>query len=204
MKPTQPAITSAPTNRESNPRPWLANGEQARLLSRYPLFFRAVHHPSAYPSNMAHFGIQCGSGWYAIIEELAREVEEELRVMWEELIELPTSLALVDETLLLGRGVYPIVPVCTDIFQTSGEMSVVVTDGHVCGVDTLAQIRGSIEKAITKSRKTCESCGTPGKYRQGYLRRVYCDACVGPLAEQEGFIFNRDDAKPNSSLHRSE
>jgi len=179
------APASALADRESTHRPWLEIVEQEQLLSRYPIFFRAVHHPEAYPSNMAHFGIQCGFGWYPIIEELAREVEDELRAMWDELIELPMNLALVDEALRLGRGVYPIVPVCTDIFQMSGEMVVVVMDGHVCGLDAWSRIRGSIEKATSKSREICESCGKPGRYQKGYLHRVYCDACVGPAAEQE-------------------
>ncbi|MGC6690798.1 hypothetical protein [Burkholderia pseudomallei] len=179
------APAPALTGRESNHRPWLAIAEQEQLLSRYPLFFRAVHHPEAYPSNMAHFGIQCGFGWYAIVEELAREVEDELRAMWDELIEFPMSLALIDEALRLGRGVYPIVPVCTDIFQMAGEMVVVVVDGHVCGLETWSRIRSSIERAIAKSREICESCGKPGKYRKGSLNRVYCDSCVGPIAKQD-------------------
>ncbi|MFX1803106.1 hypothetical protein PWR66_05520 [Paraburkholderia sp. A1RO-5] len=173
------------TNRQSNHRPWLAIAEQEQLLSRYPLFFRAVSHPDAYPSNMAHFGIQCGFGWYAIVEELARDVEHELRAMWHQLIEFPMNLALMDETLLLGRDVYPVVPVCTNISELAGEMIVDITDGIVCGPDTWARICTSIEKAKSKSREICESCGKPGKYRKGYFHHVYCDECIGPIADQD-------------------
>jgi hypothetical protein len=63
-------------------RPWLANEEQQKLFARYPLFFRAVRYPEAYPSNLAFFGIQCGIGWYPIIEAAVHEIEAELRTMW--------------------------------------------------------------------------------------------------------------------------
>jgi hypothetical protein len=63
-------------------RPALATDKQQQLFSRYPLFFRAVRYPEAYPSNLAFFGIQCGLGWYPLIEAAAQEIEAELRSMW--------------------------------------------------------------------------------------------------------------------------
>ncbi|MGF6289651.1 antitoxin Xre/MbcA/ParS toxin-binding domain-containing protein [Paraburkholderia youngii] len=169
-------------NRQGNRRPWLAIAEQEQLLSRYPLFFRALSLPDAYPSNMAHFGIQCGFGWYAIVEQLAHEIECELRAMWQDMIDFPLNLALLDQTLLLDRCDSPVVPVCTNISQSAGEMIVDVMDGLVCGLDSWTRIRGSIEKAKSKSREICESCGKPGKYRDGHWRHVYCDECAGPIA----------------------
>ncbi|KAA1013176.1 hypothetical protein FVF58_10445 [Paraburkholderia panacisoli] len=179
------AVAPKVTDRQGNPRPWLANVEQKQLLSRYPIFFRAVDHPEAYPSNIAHFGIQCGFGWYGIIEEMAREVESELRTMWEELIEFPLSLSLMDGLLLQGLCEYPVVPVCTDISQFAGEMIVDVMDGQVCGLANKERIQETIEKAKSKSRVTCESCGKPGKYRKVYFRHVLCDECMAPSRDEE-------------------
>ncbi|MBA9856094.1 hypothetical protein ACUXPM_002306 [Ralstonia sp. 151470066-2] len=86
-------------------KPRLA-AEQSRLFSRYPLFFRATRNPKAYPSNIAHFGIQCGRGWYPIIEASAREIEHELRTMWCDQVQNPESLSAMDEVLLSDRSVY--------------------------------------------------------------------------------------------------
>ncbi|MEX3639672.1 MULTISPECIES: antitoxin Xre/MbcA/ParS toxin-binding domain-containing protein [unclassified Paraburkholderia] len=181
MKGPAPTVTDP----QSNCRPWLATAEQTQLLSRYPLFFRAVSLPDAYPSNMAHFGIQCGFGWYAIVEQLAHEIECELRAMWQDIIDFPLTLALLDQTLLLSRCDSPLVPVCTNISQCAGEMIVDVMDGLVCGLDSWTRIRRSIEKAKAKSREICESCGKPGQYREGHWHHVYCDECAGPIAASQ-------------------
>jgi hypothetical protein len=183
------APASTVSKSQSNPRPWLANVEQKQLLSRHPLFFRAASNPEAYPSNLAHFGIQCGFGWYAIVEELAREIEHELRAMWHELTQFPMGLALVDQTLQQARGASLLVPVCTEISQFAGEIIVIVIDGHMCGLDAWASIRTSIEKAKSKSRETCESCGKRGQYRGMHLFHVYCDECIGPNADQDALRY---------------
>lgn len=155
--------------------------EQSRLISRYPLFFRAVKSPEAYPSNLANFGIQCGRGWYPIIETAAREIEHELRSMWCDQSQNPENLSAMDKALLSGRPTYPALPFCTDIRSVSGELVMELTQGYLCDIDAWGPIHKSLEKAVSKARYACERCGKPGKFRKIYWRHVYCDGCIYPF-----------------------
>ncbi|WP_205182509.1 hypothetical protein [Burkholderia sp. LMG 13014] len=132
--------------------------EQSHLIARYPLFFRAMQNPEAYPSNLANVGIQCGLGWYPIIEDAAREIEHELRTMWSEPFKNPEGLSAMDEELLSGRRAYPILPFCTDISQVEGELMMGIEPGHLCDMAAWKRLRKSVEQAASKSRYTCESC----------------------------------------------
>lgn len=161
-------------------KPRLA-AEQSRLFSRYPLFFRATRNPKAYPSNIAHFGIQCGRGWYPIIEASAREIEHELRTMWCDQVHNPESLSAMDEVLLSDRSVYPVLPFCTDVRHVAGELKMELANGYLCDIDAWGRIRKSIEKAVSSARCVCESCGQPGRFRESYWQHVYCDGCTYPF-----------------------
>ncbi|EEA03495.1 conserved hypothetical protein [Burkholderia sp. H160] len=154
--------------------------EQSHLISRYPLFFRAARNPEAYPSNLANFGIQCGRGWYPIIEAAAREIEQELRTMWSEPFKNPESLSAMEEELLSGRRAYPLLPFCRDVSQVGGELVMDIECGDLCDMAAWRRLRKSVEHAATKSRYTCESCGKPGKFREINWRHVYCDGCIAP------------------------
>jgi hypothetical protein len=176
-------LTHTFVDEQPKQRPWMAIDEQKQLLLRYPLFFRAVLYPDSYPSNIAHLGIQCGMGWYSLIEGLAREIEYELRGIWHEQVQFPASLADMDRALLHGHGVYRAMPVCTDITQVAGELVVVVLDGYLCGPDAWQRILKSIHNAIAKARHTCEVCGNAGQYREVYWHHVYCDHCIAPFAD---------------------
>ncbi|MEX3956005.1 hypothetical protein [Trinickia sp. EG282A] len=171
-----------PVDTELHPKPrlWMLNAGQNDLFSRFPLFFRAVHHPDSYPANISHFGIQCGVGWYPIIEALARDVEFELRALWREQLQFPEKLAELDSALVSGRATYPVLPICTDIGQVAGELKVALMHGHLCPTDVWVRIRSYVDNAEAIARCICESCGNPGEYREAYWRRVYCDDCVTP------------------------
>ncbi|MFG6736475.1 hypothetical protein ACGY6K_12745 [Burkholderia pseudomallei] len=160
----------------------LDNAGQNRLISRYPLFFRAARNPEAYPSNLAYLGIQCGPGWYRIIEAAAREIEQELRSMWSEPFQSPETLSTMEEELLSGRRTYPLLPFCRDISQVDGELMMDIESGHLCDMAAWKRLRKSVEHAAIKSRCTCESCGKPGRFREIHWRHVYCDECVAPFS----------------------
>ena len=161
-------------------KPRLA-AEQSRLFSRYPLFFRATRNPKAYPSNIAHFGIQCGRGWYPIIEASAREIEHELRTMWCDQVHNPESLSAMDEVLLSDRSVYPVLPFCTDVRHVAGELKMELANGYLCDIDAWGRIRKSVEMAVSNARCVCENCGQPGRFRESYWQHVYCDGCIYPF-----------------------
>lgn len=52
--------------------------DQSILIKKYPLIFRAVISPRRHKHlPIAHWGIECGQGWYPIIEDLAAWLENE-------------------------------------------------------------------------------------------------------------------------------
>jgi len=177
--------TVEPVDTELHPKPrlWMANSSQRELFSRFPLFFRAVHHPESYLANISHFGIQCGVGWYPIIEALARDIEVELRTLWREQLQFPEQIAQMDRALLNGRAAYPTLPLCTDITQVGGELEVVLLNGQLCPPDVESRIRAQVQIAVTGAQHVCESCGKPGELRTGYWYRVYCNGCITPAAD---------------------
>lgn len=174
-----------PVDTELHPKPrmWMANSRQRELFSCFPLFFRAVHHPESYLANISHFGIQCGVGWYPIIEALARDIEVELRTLWREQLQFPEQIAQMDRALLHGRATYPALPLCTDITQVGGQLTVVLLSGQLCPPNVESRIRAHVQIAVTGARHVCESCGKQGELRKGYWHRVYCDECIAPVAD---------------------
>jgi hypothetical protein len=166
-------------------RPWLAIEQQRRLLSSYPLFFRAVRYPGAYPSNIANFGIRCGFGWYPIIDAAAREIEHELYTMWCAQAQAPEYLAFMDSHLLLETDtndeMYPVIPFCSDIRETEGRLSISLVSGYLCSSEAWLRIRESVKRAEHRARSVCECCGKPGVLRRTYWHHVYCEQCAGPV-----------------------
>jgi hypothetical protein len=163
-------------------RPWLATDKQEQLFSRYPLFFRAVRYPEVYPSNLAFFGIQCSLGWYPIVEAAAQEIEAELRTMWCEQAHSVERMASIDHGLLMEMsGVYPVIPLCSDIKETAGQLRISLLDGHLSDDELRLRIRQSVEKAVHLARSVCERCGRPGQLREIYWHHVYCDECTAPV-----------------------
>ncbi|MCX5538080.1 hypothetical protein M3A49_00955 [Paraburkholderia sp. CNPSo 3076] len=158
------------------PRVWMLN---------YPLFFRAALYPWSYPTNISHFGILCGVGWYPTIEALARDVESELRALWREQFHRPDQIAALEYALATGRATFPVLPYCTDISQVDGELKVEFQYGSMCPADVAERIRTYVDNAVASSRYICESCGRSGKFRESYWRRVYCDDCLVPEAPLE-------------------
>ncbi|WP_233533260.1 hypothetical protein, partial [Antrihabitans sp. YC2-6] len=100
-------------------------------------------------ANISHFGIQCGVGWYPIIEALARDIEAELRALWREQLQFPERIAKMDGALLGGRATYPALPLCTDITQVGGELTVGVLSGQLCPPDVESRIRAHMQIAIS-------------------------------------------------------
>ncbi len=132
--------------------------------------------------NLGRLGIECGSGWYPIIETAAREIEDELCTMWRAQSQNPESLAAMDEALLSRKFfVYPALPFCADIRSVSGALLIEVTQGFLCDIDAWGPIHESLQRAVAKAGCTCESCGKPGRFRKSYWQHVYCDECAAPF-----------------------
>jgi hypothetical protein len=66
-----------PVDTELHPQPrlWMMNGEQRELFSRFPLFFRAMHHPYSCAANVSYFDLKDRRGCYPTIEPLVSDFE---------------------------------------------------------------------------------------------------------------------------------
>ncbi|AOJ49850.1 hypothetical protein A8H32_09075 [Burkholderia thailandensis] len=161
----------------------MSMGLQQRLASSYPLFFRAMNCPEAYPSNIALHGIQCGAGWYSVIDELADEIEREIQALWAKQARLPALLvsleqALREQSLLEAYNPYPVLPLCRSIQTTNGLLDIRLIFGFFFDMSSHHRIRDAVEKAELRARTVCECCGSAGTFRT-YWSRVYCDGCIG-------------------------
>jgi hypothetical protein len=181
------------SNKREELRPWLALEHQQKLFAKYPLFFRAVHYPNAYPSNLAFFGIQCGLGWYPIIEAAAQEIERELHMIWCAQAHSPEHIASMDQELRAGTSlhtyVYPFIAFCSEIREITGKLKIAMASGYLFDPQMWDRIRGSIENAEARSATACERCGEPGVFREWYWEHVLCDECNSTKPLVDPFQF---------------
>ena len=143
---------------------------QAELFRRYPNFFRKHGKRLVAPEIIADFesrlmddfapfderGIECGDGWFAIVDRLSRVCEDEISML--------ISNGVV-------KGCWPRV---AQIKEKMGGLRFYI-NGSVS-----SELRQKILQAETdegESFCTCERCGKPGKLREGSWRRTYCDNC---------------------------
>ncbi|OGQ55783.1 MAG: hypothetical protein A3J24_08805 [Deltaproteobacteria bacterium RIFCSPLOWO2_02_FULL_53_8] len=143
---------------------------QAELFSRYPNVFRkpgkrritfeimdcAEEIVRDDTAPIDERGIECGDGWFAIIDRLSCACENE--------IELLISRG-VDKTLW-PRVAQIKEKLCGLRFYVNGQIS--------------DQLRSQILQAVDdegESYRTCELCGAAGRLREGSWLRTYCDNC---------------------------
>jgi hypothetical protein len=173
-----------------NAHPWLAI-EQRRLFSRHPLFFRSVHYPAAYPSNVALLGIRCGLGWYPVIEEAAQEIEQELNSEWCNQVRIPGNIASLDYDVRPNSpsfsSAYPIMSFCSDIYEAWGQLEISVVGGYLCHPSASQRIKESIKRAQARACTVCERCGAPGTFRGDDWQHVFCNECIAPKLTPDSF-----------------
>jgi hypothetical protein len=169
----------------------LAMQLQQELFSKFPLFFRSVHYPVAYPSNLALMGIRCGPGWFSIIAEAAQDIEQELKSEWCRQLHKPQNIASLDYDVRpvspLFTSVYPVMHFCSSIREVSGQLEIFVVEGYLCHPATSRRIDGIIKRAHSHARSVCECCGASGTFREGHWQHVYCDACIAPELMPDSF-----------------
>jgi len=120
----------------------------ASLVDRFPNLFRNVKSASS-PVRLRRFtfGIECGDGWFPLIEELCSKIEEVI-------------VSLPDEE---RRGTYAL-----QIKEKFGELRFYMS---ACN----EKIDALIDEATSLSLKTCERCGELGKIRTDGWYRTLCD-----------------------------
>lgn len=149
------------------------------LMRRYPLFFRAARYPATHPCEIASNGIKCGLGWYALIDEAASSIENELRTAIETISESDVLTAIERRLKRLapndqaGHGETEsepcvLVPFCTNIFSNNGMLNIVITAGFVESDHTLAKIGEAVDRAYAMSLVTCENCGERARRFEPY------------------------------------
>ncbi|MEM5311874.1 hypothetical protein [Paraburkholderia sp. JHI869] len=170
--------------RRSNVRPrGSVPAEQSALFAKFPLLFRAVASQEVHPSNIGNFGIQCGTGWYPLIEEAARLIEHELLEMSRNQLVQSKNIAALEHAVLMentGKP-YPVLPLCTDIQQVNGALAIVIVQGFLVDPVVWQRVLAVVHATREKSRAVCENCGVPGKMRPVYWRHVYCEDCIAPI-----------------------
>jgi len=137
--------------------------QQRQLFERYP---RAFRRPSIryldqtreafeaeVPAPIDSRGIECGSGWYALVERAGGVIEAEIG-------------------RLVEAGVAA--PGWPRILQVKEKFGVL--DMHVSGLRS-ATWRAEIEGVERQSRVTCEQCGAPGELRKDGYFRTTCARC---------------------------
>lgn len=147
---------------------------QAELLRRYPKFFRksgkrlvdAEMGPDGEErlrDDMAPFderGVECGDGWFALIDRVCRACEDEIDVL--------ASQGVTKEHW----------PRVAQIKEKFGSLRLYIK-GHVPD-----EVREEILPAARcESRRICAQCGTPRKPWQIGSPRTLCDSCEAKSAE---------------------
>lgn len=102
-------------------------------------------YPKMFPADDGFWGVECGDGWFNIINMLCRNIQSHLN--WK-----------------------PEVPqvVVKQVKEKFGGLRFYVEGGD-------EYTRGLISMAEAMSEVTCEECGKPGETRQGGWIKVLCD-----------------------------
>ena len=131
---------------------------QAKLLHCYPKFFRKPGE-GCLQEELTPFderGIECGDGWFAIIDRLSRACEVEI-------------------TMLISQGLdKECWPRVAQIKEKLGGLRFYL-NGRVSD-----QLRSQILQAEAddgESFRTCEHCGAAGRLRGGSWMHTCCDSC---------------------------
>jgi len=129
---------------------------QNKLYKSYPLIFAEVNDPSAC-SSIKNFGVECGNGWFNMLDELCSKVEPIIR---EWAIQNPDK----DH------------PRAYQIKSKFGGLRFYMS----CSYDS-SFMKGEagrlISSAEIRSNKICSSCGESGEKRCEYGVKTLCDKC---------------------------
>ena len=134
---------------------------QQRLFSEFPQLYRdAKRHQS-----ILSWGITCGNGWFPLLYELSREIEQ-----------------VAEKANLQGDG-YPRLAQAKEkmgslrFYFRFGNEDAENENASPRSLAAEKQIQALAREAENKSMTICETCSKPGKlYKDGWWR-VRCDRC---------------------------
>ena len=128
---------------------------QQKLFASYPGLFRRLANEHEVGGPLDYWGIECGDGWFSIIDTLSSQLEAEIscldaqcRACWPRAIQVKEKLGSL-RFYVSGRA------------QLSPEML------------------AAIEIAENLSSRTCECCGDPGVEIRNMAEWIHvaCDRC---------------------------
>ncbi|MCC5797633.1 MAG: hypothetical protein JJU48_09955 [Methylophaga sp.] len=131
---------------------------QEEIFSKCPIIYR--HRFAGPEHNLMCFGFDCGSGWFEIILELSIDIEK--------VVEKIKANGL-DETRL---------PMVTQVKEKYGGLNFYMRGEN-------KEISALIHRAAKRSVKTCEKCGSPGKFRN--IVGWYVTECQACFDERDNF-----------------
>jgi hypothetical protein len=136
------------------------------LCSKYPKIFKNRH--GDMKETLMCWGFECGDGWYNVLDSLCGNIQhhidwKEKQRQWaitfnskaapEELREVPDAIDQV---------------VAVQVKEKFGGLRFYYDGGD-------EQIHGMVRMAESWAARTCETCGDPGKSRNGGWIRTLCD-----------------------------
>lgn len=135
------------------------------LMARYPLTYR--QNKLSMQETCMCWGIDCGIGWYSIIDELSNKVE-----------------ALNQQIASQAR--LRKIPVFVEFTQVKEKFATLRIYFSAPSNETYDLVTQWINEAEDKSAKTCETCGNPGHWTNYGWHRTMCDTC------EDAFILERN------------
>jgi hypothetical protein len=126
------------------------NALEAKIYLRCPILFR--HRSLGPQANLMCFGFEHDDGWFEIVYNASKEIEQIAKRMKDEGIE------------------EHYVPSVSQVKEKHGTLEFYVHN-------LTKEIDDIIEKAEALSEVTCESCGQPGKLIMTGWHRTLCQSC---------------------------
>lgn len=147
---------------------------QDKLVEKYPEIFKEIGSDPRH-SCMA-WGIECGDGWYDIIDTLCGFIDNEVRNVncrWQDTLparRLDVRAAQIKQKFGSLRF-YVNIGWTGEPLDEKARMEVSTVSNH---------IHGAVSMAERMSYRVCESCGQPGKINESFVwLRCECDLCRG-------------------------
>lgn len=136
--------------------------KQKELKASYPLTFARLFDESESFYSISK-GIDCGNGWYNLLETLAAKIERYLETCPEDQRDGAFGLLQIKEKFG-GLRFY-----CQ-------------------GVNFPEELKNAINEAESLSYRTCEICGEPGKLRSSSWLMTLCDDHAGGKPVATAFV----------------
>jgi len=132
------------------------------LTTKFPKLFTGFQRPNG--QGFYPFWFECGDGWYTLIEELAKDIQNHV----DHQNETYTYKVERGEAKEEDRPDYQVRAV--QVKQKFGGLRFYINGGN-------EYIDGMITFAESMSYKTCEHCGNPGRTCGGGWIYTFCEPC---------------------------